>query len=133
MHNFGHIEIPTTNLKRAEKFFGTLFGWEFKDYPEVKYAIFTTGAEPGGGLALVKKIPKKGQVNVYINVESIDAKLKEIRKARGKVVLKRTPVGDMGFFAQFLTPDGVGMYLWENAPKPEMTAAAPAAEPAPAI
>ncbi len=133
MHSFGHIEIPTTNLKRAEKFFGQLFGWQFKDYPEVKYAIFNTGAEPGGGLMIVKKIPKKGQVNVYINVESIDAKLKEIRKARGKVTLKRTPVGDMGFMASFLTPDGVAMFLWENAPKPQMAESMPAAEPAPAI
>ena len=127
MHDFGHIEIPTTNLKRAKKFFGGLFGWEFKDYPEVKYVTFQTGSQPGGGLMLVKKIPKKGQVNVYINVESIDAKLKEIKKARGKVTLKRTPVGDMGFFAQFLTPDGVALYLWENVPK------APVTEPAPSI
>ncbi len=130
MHSFGHVEIPTTNLKRAMKFFGTVFGWEFKEYPEVKYVLFKTGAEPGGGFMLVKKMPKKGQVNVYINVEDIDAKLKEIKKARGKVTVKRTPVGDMGFFATFLTPDGCALCLWENgkaqpAPVP--------AEPAPAI
>ncbi len=133
MHSFGHIEIPTTNLKRAMKFYGTVFGWEFKEYPEVKYVIFTTGADPGGGFVLVKKMPKKGQVNVYINVESIDAKLKEIKKARGKVTLKRTPVSDMGFFATFLTPDGCSLYLWEPAIKQESVPPPATATPAPAM
>ncbi len=132
MHSFGHIEIPTTNLKRAVKFFTTVFGWECKEYPEMKYVIVKTGAEPGGGIMLVKKMPKKGQVNVYINVEDIDAKLKEIKKARGKVTLKRTPVSDMGFFATFLTPDGCSLYLWEPAMKKEAVAPA-AGEPAPAM
>ncbi|HTX99490.1 MAG TPA: VOC family protein [Bacteroidota bacterium] len=132
MHSVGHIEIPTTNLKRAKKFFGTIFGWEFKDYPEVKYVTFKTGVEPGGGFMLVKKMPKKGQVNVYINVEDIDAKLKEIKKARGKVLTKKTPVSDMGFFAQFQTPDGCALCLWENLPKAQAVAPA-AAEPAPVV
>ncbi len=129
MHSFGHVEIPTTNLKRAKKFFGTVFGWEFKDYPEVKYVIFSTGADPGGGFNLVKKMPKKGQVNVYINVENIDDKLKEIKKARGKVLMKKMPVGEMGFMAQFQTPDGCALCLWESVPMAQ-TAAPPAAQPA---
>ncbi|MGA9117751.1 MAG: VOC family protein [Bacteroidota bacterium] len=131
MHSFGHIEIPTTNLKKAKKFFGTVFGWEFQDFPDMDYVIFRTGQQPNGGLMLVKKMPRKGQVNVYINVENIDAKLKEIKKAKGKVIMKRSPVGDMGFWAQFETPDECRMCLWEPANLPAETA--PQGEPAPAI
>lgn len=117
MHGFGHVEIPTLDFKKAKKFFGTLFGWTFQDYPEMEYVVFRAGTEPGGGFYKVKKMPKKGQVNVYIEVEDIDAKLREIRKARGKVLVKKTSIGEMGWFAQFATPDGCFLSLWQTARK----------------
>lgn len=116
MHGFGHVEIPTTDLKKAKKFFEKTFGWTFQDYPEMNYVVFRAGTAPHGGFNLVKKMPKKGQVNVYIEVENIDAKLKEIRKARGKVLMKKAPVGTMGWMAQFATPDGCYLSLWQSAP-----------------
>ncbi|MEK9138144.1 MAG: VOC family protein [Bacteroidota bacterium] len=117
MHCFGHIEIPTTNVAKSKKFFSTVFGWTFTDHPEIDYTLFHTGGHPNGGLELVKKMPKKGQVNVYIEVDDIDAKLKEVRKARGKVVVKKTPVASMGWYAKFATPDGCILCLWQSAPK----------------
>lgn len=117
MHRFGHIEIPTTNMNRSKKFFGEVFGWTFTDHPEMKYTLFHTGGHPNGGLELVKKMPKNGQVNVYIEVEDIDTKLLEIRKARGKVVLKKTSVASMGWYAKFATPDGCILCLWQAAPQ----------------
>jgi len=116
MHGFGHIEIPSTNFKRTKKFFGSVFGWTFTDLPDIDYVLFRAGAQPNGGFFKVKKMPRKGQVNVYIEVEDIDAKLKEIRKARGKVLVKKTPVGDMGWFGQFATPDGCHLSLWQSVP-----------------
>jgi uncharacterized protein len=115
MHRFGHIEIPTTNFNKAKNFFGKVFDWTFEDRPEMEYVLFKTGGPPNGGFYLVKKMPKKGQVNVYIEVEDIDATLKEIKKAKGKVLLKRTQVGSMGWFAQFATPDGCFLSLWQSA------------------
>ena len=61
--------------------------------PEMKYVMFRAGTQPNGGFYLVKKMPAKGQVNVYIEVEDIDAKLKEIKKAEGKVLVKKTQSG----------------------------------------
>ena len=117
MHNFGHIEIPTTNVKKARKFFTNVFGWTFHDHPEMDYVTFHAGAPPNGGLEEVKKMPKRPQVNVYIEVEDIAAKLKEIKKAKGKVVMKKEKVGSMGWRAQFETPDGCVLCLWQAAPK----------------
>ena len=117
MHGFGHVEIPTTEFKKAKKFFGAVFGWTFQDIPGMDYVLFKAGSQPNGGFYKVKKMPKKGQVNVYIEVEDIDAKLKEIRKAKGKVLVKKSPVGTMGWFAQFATPDGCYLSLWQVAPK----------------
>ena len=117
MHKFGHIEIPTTDFKKAKNFFGKVFGWTFKDLPEIDYVLFTAGSPPNGGFYRVKKMPKQGQVNVYIEVEDINTKLNEIRKANGKVLLKKTPVGNMGWYAQFATPDGCDLFLWQSAPR----------------
>ena len=117
MHGFGHIEIPSTNFKRTKKFFGTVFGWVFTDIPDMDYVMFRAGEQPNGGFYMVKKMPKKGQVNAYIEVADIDAKLKEIKKARGKVLVKKTEIPGMGWWAQFETPDGCFMFLWQAAAK----------------
>jgi len=116
MHGFGHVAIPTTNFKKAKKFFGTVFGWTFKDMPEMNYVLFRAGNPPNGGFYEVKKMPKKGQVSVFIEVEDIDAKLKEIKRVKGKVLVKKSPVGDMGWIAQFVTPDGCALSLWQSLP-----------------
>ena len=90
MHGFGHIEIPTTNFKKTKKFFGKVFGWTFRTCRTSTTSSSAPVSSPNGGFYFVKKMPKKGQVNVYIEVEDIDAKLKEIRKAKGKILVKKT-------------------------------------------
>ena len=122
MHGFGHIEIPTTDFKKAKKFFGKIFGWTFQDIPDMDYVLFRAGSQPNGGFYWVKTMPKKGQVNVYIEVEDIDATLKNIRKARGKVLVRKTSIGSMGWFAQFATPDGCFLSLWQAPPASAETA-----------
>jgi predicted enzyme related to lactoylglutathione lyase len=115
MNGFGHIEIPTTNFKKAKKFYGSVFGWSFEDVPDMDYVLFRAGTKPNGGFYELKKMPKKGQVNVYIEVEDIAAKLKEIKKAKGKVLVKKTDMGAMGSWAQFASPDGCVLCLWQPA------------------
>jgi predicted enzyme related to lactoylglutathione lyase len=115
MNGFGHIEIPTTSFKKAKKFYGKVFGWSFEDVPDMEYVLFKAGTQPNGGLFELKKMPKKGQVNVYVEVEDIGAKLKEIKKAKGKVLVKKTDMGKMGSWAQFAAPDGCVLCLWQTA------------------
>ena len=117
MHAFGHIEIPTTNIIKAKKFFGSVFGWTFTYVQEIDYTLLHTGKHPNGGFEIVKRLPKKGQLRIYIETEDIDRSLKAIRKAHGKVLMKRTQVGSMGWRARFATPDGVELCLWQQAPK----------------
>jgi predicted enzyme related to lactoylglutathione lyase len=65
----------------------------------------------------VKRLSKKGQVIPYIEVEDIDAMVKAIRKAHGKMLTKKSQVGSMGWRAQFETPDGVQLALWQSSPQ----------------
>jgi predicted enzyme related to lactoylglutathione lyase len=116
IHAFGHIEIPTTNLEKSKKFFGTVFGWTFSRIQDIDYTIIHTGKHPNDGFELVKRLPKKGQVIPYIVVEDIDTTMKAIRKARGKMLMKKSQVGSMGWRAQFETPNGVQLALWQSTP-----------------
>ena len=44
--------------------------------------------------------------------------VEEATKARGKVLVKKTQVGTLGWMAQFATPDGCYLSLWQAAPRP---------------
>ncbi|MGH2453292.1 MAG: VOC family protein [bacterium] len=115
MHGFTHVEIPTRDLKRAKNFYGKVFGWTFQDWGK-DYALFTPpGGGVGGGLNKVKVVSKRPVVQAYIDVRDIDAKLKEIRQARGKVLTPKAEIDGQGWWASFADPQGVVLFLWESA------------------
>ncbi|MQA63355.1 MAG: VOC family protein, partial [Actinophytocola sp.] len=54
-------------------------------------------------------------VDVDVDVESIDRALASIERLGGKTVVARQPVGNMGFSAYFTDPEGNIVGLWETA------------------
>lgn len=114
MNHFGHVEIPVKNIEEGKRFFKSVFGWIFEDVPGIDYVLFKTDHKPNGGLFKVKRMPKSGQVNVYIEVNDINKILRKVRKARGTVIINKTSLGNMGWFATFATPDGCHLSLWQK-------------------
>lgn len=116
MHGIAYWELPTLNMKRAKVFYGKVFGWTFQDFSK-EYTMFTPpGGGLSGGLTKVKAMPKKPVVNVYVEVANIDAKLAEIKKARGKVLKTKTLISpEMGSWAQFADNQGAVLCLWQKA------------------
>jgi predicted enzyme related to lactoylglutathione lyase len=105
-----YIEIPAPNLEKAKRFYGTVFQWEVSDSDlgETAYAMFQA-AGLDGGLDPRKEVVDKG-VLLYLKVEEIPAKLKEIENAGSQVVANKTQViegsDDYGFMALFRDPNG---------------------------
>lgn len=115
MHGFAHVEIPARDLKRAKNFYGKVFGWSFRDWGK-EYTLFSPpGGGVGGGIYKAKAVPKRPSVNVYIEVADIDAKLKEIRRARGRVLKPKAEVEGQGWWASFADPQGAVLFLWQSA------------------
>ncbi len=115
MNHVTYIEIPTLDLKKAEAFFGKIFGWTFepmRGFPEVSL-LKNPGQGPGALLFKTSSIPKKPSVIVHIEVDSIDEKLKAIKKAKGKEILPKTFTPGQGWYAYFTTPDGCTLALWQ--------------------
>ena len=120
-----HFEIPAKNLKRAQEFYKTAFGWQINSYPGMDYTLVVTGPtdakkyklkETGfinGGM-LKSQAPVRSPV-ITINVASIDAAAKKIEKLGGKIVRKKMRVGKMGFAAYFKDSEENILGLWETA------------------
>ena len=122
-----HFEIPADNVERAQKFYQDAFGWQIDSVPGMGYSLVRTvpigkdqrPTEPGainGGM-LARQDPIRAPV-LTINVESIDASTKKIKKLGGKVIRGKMPVGPMGFAAYFKDSEGNVLGLWENAKTP---------------
>lgn len=119
MHEICHVEIPSTDIAKSKEFYEKLFGWKVELLPEMNYALWTPPEGPGGGFNDVKEpcTCAESGVVVYILVESVDEKVKEVESAGGKIVKPKTAVTDMGWYAIFQdTADGV-VALWESAKK----------------
>ncbi len=116
MHGFVHVEIPARDLRRAKDFYGKVFGWQFQDAGK-DYTLFSPpGGGVGGGINKVKAVPKRPVVQAYVEVADIDIKLKQIKKARGKVVKPKKEVPGFGWWAAFSDPQGAVLFLWQSMP-----------------
>jgi len=76
----------------------------------------TGPTEPGfinGGM-LARGEPV-GRPVLVVDVEDIDATLKEVERLGGSTVVGRQTVGDMGFSAYFTDSEGNLMGLWQSA------------------
>ncbi len=117
MNKIGHVEFPSTDFKSTKKFFGKLFGWKFQIVKNWDYMLYYAPKPPHGGFYLIKKMPKAQTVIPYIEVKNIEKKLEEIIKLKGKIIVKKSPIGKWGWWAKFATPDGCHVALWENVKK----------------
>ncbi len=122
MDSVVHFEIPAKDPKRASAFYSKAFGWQIDQYPDFEYwSLGTTpsdnGRMPTSPGAINGGMGKKGKtapenVTITIGVADIDATLESVKKLGGKVTMKKTPIGDMGFNAYFQDTEGnvIGLY-----------------------
>jgi predicted enzyme related to lactoylglutathione lyase len=113
MHGFCHAEIPTTDAKKSQEFYGKVFGWKFEETPD-DYVTFRPPEGLGGGFTKMSR-PSKDGVVLYIEVADIDKKLGEIEQSGGKRLVQKTKISDeFGFYALFLDPCGNSVGLWSK-------------------
>ena len=94
-----HFEIPADDVGRAKSFYSKLFGWEIKEIPGMDYWIITTKGEKAVGGGLMKRQDAQQQIINYIDVSSLDKYAAEVEKLGGKIVVPKTAIPEMGYFA----------------------------------
>ncbi len=102
MNGICHIEIPSVNLDRVSKFYGTVFGWESNYVKEMDYSMWKAPQGVNGGFSKqLKAAPKDSGVLFYIEVTDIEVSLKNIETSGGKMVRAKTSIPGIGHFAIF--------------------------------
>ena len=128
MNKVVHFEIPADDMKRAKKFYKDIFGWEMMDIPgyAMEYTIVRTvpvdennmpkesGAINGG---LMKRAVKGETPVLVIDVPDVDASVKKVLAAGGKLVMPKMKVMDMGLYARVTDSEGNIIGVWENIKK----------------
>ena len=116
---FAHIELTTTDLGDAKKFYKKLFGWKLKDMPMgdggPAYTIIDAGKAPGGGMQAQPMPGAPVTWLPYVEVDSVKKSLAKAEKAGGKVMLPAMDIGEHGVIGIFSDPAGATLGVWSKA------------------
>lgn len=109
-----HFEIQASQPQALIDFYGSLFGWHFKQWGEHDYWLVDTGSGKrgiDGGL-----LPRRGQapgeaapVNGFVctvDVEQIDQSMEKASALGAEQMMSKMPVEGVGTLAYFKDPDG---------------------------
>ena len=107
-----HFEIPADDMKRAREFYSKIFGWEFKELPGMNYWLITTGDGALGG-GLMKRQDPVQRITDYIDVTDVDKYAKEIERQGGKVLVGKSAVPGIGWYAICADTEGNPFGLWK--------------------
>lgn len=114
------FEVPADDIQRAQKFYGSLFGWTFAKIPTAihDYWHIDTGgkdASPDGGL-MPRMHPAQAITN-YVAVPSVSKAATKVQKLGGTICKPKTAVPGMGHFVICEDTEGNTFALWEVNPR----------------
>ena len=111
-----HFEIPADDIGRAKDFYSKLFGWEIKDtsLPGMEYwSITTSGENPVHGGMMKREAPQQQIIN-YVDVPSVADYVAKIQELGGRVLVPKTAVPGIGYFAVFMDTENNTLGIWHE-------------------
>jgi hypothetical protein len=107
-----HVEFPSQDADRAQRFWNGLFGWKFENaMPEMDYRMARAGESMGA--AVFPSEDRSGHPNFYFATDDIDATSAKVRELGGDAEDK-APVPGHGWFAACHDSEGNAFHLWQN-------------------
>jgi predicted enzyme related to lactoylglutathione lyase len=114
---FCHVELNTTDVKKAKDFYTKLFDWKLEDVPaptpDGAYTMITVGEGTGGGLM---KNPIPGAPSFwlsYVLVDDINASTRKAKSLGATVMKDVTEVMGAGWLSIITDPTGAPLGLWK--------------------
>ena len=112
-HLINWLEIPVADLKRAKKFYNTIFGGiEFHDMEMNgnKFAIFPSKDQFNTGALVQGEYykPSSDGIGIYLDGgKDMDNILRHVEKAGGEIIMSKTYTGkDAGYVSMFVDSEG---------------------------
>ncbi|MGF1581354.1 MAG: VOC family protein [Gemmataceae bacterium] len=116
MPRFTQFEIPADDPEKLANFYRRLFDWQIEKVPVegFEYWFCKTGEGPGINGAIVGKLTPDQTVMNYLPVENIQKWIDEALTLGGDIVVPKSPVAGMGWYAIVRDPENNMFGLWEN-------------------
>jgi predicted enzyme related to lactoylglutathione lyase len=118
---FSWVDLQTTDLAAAKKFYSDLFGWKGEDQPMPQGGAYTMarvgGKDVAGMSGLMPEQQKMGvppHWNCYVTVTNVDDAVKKATSLGGKAVMPAMDVMDAGRMAVLEDPSGAMFCLWQS-------------------
>ena len=109
-----HWELMVGDPPKARAFYAKVFDWKFDATSSPEYTMINTGKEPFGGMLQKPPHAPMPALNVYFAVESVDMTLRNALEAGARVIVQKTEVPGVGWFAMFLDPDGIPVGVFQQ-------------------
>jgi uncharacterized protein len=97
-----HFEIPAADPEKLSAFYQKVFGWKFDKWAgPMEYWMIVTGkdGQPGINGGMMRKPGGIAATTNTIGVDSVDSAAAAVTKAGGKLVMPKTPIPGVGYFA----------------------------------
>ncbi|ATY12062.1 VOC family protein [Amycolatopsis sp. AA4] len=109
------IDYGASDVKAAEDFYGSLFGWEFEDSGAefATYHLATKNGEQVCGFAPLSTPEDSPAWTTYLAADDVEAAAERIRQAGGSVVVEPMDLGPIGKMLIALDSDGSGLGVWQ--------------------
>jgi predicted enzyme related to lactoylglutathione lyase len=121
-----HFEMPYDDAARVARFYQTAFGWQTQQFGEDMGNYITAAtSEPGSprpgsinGGFFARKPDWPAQVpSVVISVDDIQAGMKKVTEAGGKVLGEPMEIPGVGQYVSFTDPEGNRVSLLQPLPR----------------
>jgi uncharacterized protein len=117
-----YFQIPADDISRAKEFYKKVFGWEMQKWnnsenSEQEYWMFQTQDDKGNsglGGGIMKRQSPQHTVTNFITVSSIEEYSSKIEQSCGKIIMPKTEIPNMGFFAVCLDTENNMFGIYEN-------------------
>ena len=113
---FVHVELASTDVRKAKTFYGSLFDWKLEDTDMgggETYTMVKVGEGTGGGMM---KHPMPGAPSAwvpYVLVGDVAAATAKAKSLGGTVLKDVSEVPNMGSFSIVQDPTGGVIGLWQ--------------------
>ncbi len=111
---FAHVELNTDDVKKAKKFYQTVFAWKLNDLPAMGgYTMIDVSGGVGGGMQKKQSPDAPNYWLAYVQVDDVKATIAKAVKAGATALLPYQEIGDMGAIGIFVDPTGAHLGVWE--------------------
>jgi uncharacterized protein len=123
---FVHVELNTSDMDKAKKFYGQLFDWKLEDVSmgaggppglqasEGKYTMIQPGHGTGGGMVKQAVPNAPSSWLAYVEVSDVAASTQKAKSLGARIMLDVTEVPGAGWMSVIVDPTGAALGLWKS-------------------